>query len=253
MLGSHNIPLCIIGNGSNLLVSDKGIRGITLKVQIEFIEIEEKEDSVIVSVGAGNKIMALSQALKQKGITGFEELSSIPGTIGGANMMNAGAYGKEIKDILIETKCLNIENQNIEILKKEDQKLVYRGSIFEQGKYIILEAKFKLSKGDPYEIEEKLNKFQEQRKSKQPGEYPSAGSTFKRGEGYITAELIDKCGLKGYKIGGAEISEKHAGFIINKGNATSQDILDLIEYTKNKVFEKFGVEIEEEVRFIGEK
>ena len=246
----NNIKLYIIGNGSNLLISDEGIKGIVLKISLENIQIEEKEDNVIIIAGAGVKIMALAQILKKDGITGFEELAGIPGTMGGANYMNAGAYGKELKDIIVSTKAINKETGEIETLKNEEQELNYRSSIFKNRKYIIIETMLNLQKGIPEEIERKMNDFLNQRKEKQPIEYPSAGSTFKRGERFITAKLIDECGLKGYQIGGAQISEKHAGFIINKNNATSKDILDLIKYTKKKVFEKFGVQIEEEVEII---
>ena len=246
----NDISLYIIGNGSNLLVSDEGIRGIVAKIKFDSVEtIKDKED-IKVRVGAGCKVMALAQFLKNKGITGFEEFAGIPGTIGGAIYMNAGAYGKEMKDVIIDTKVFNKETKDIEILKNEDQKLEYRSSIFKNKKYVILETTLRLQKGKAEEIEKKLNDYLLQRKEKQPLEYPSAGSTFKRGEGFITAKLIDECGLKGYKIGGAQISEKHAGFIINKDNATTKDILDLIEYTKKKVFEKFGVQIEEEIEII---
>ena len=246
----NNIPLHIIGNGSNLLVLDKGIHGIVLKISLENIKITENNQGIIITAGAGVKIMALAQKLKQEEITGFEELAGIPGTIGGANYMNAGAYGKEIQDILLETLVLNKQTGKIETLKKEEQNLSYRNSIFKQNKYIILETKLLLQKGNREIIEQKMNEYFSQRKEKQPIEYPSGGSTFKRGQGFITAKLIDECGLKGYSIGGAQISDKHAGFIINKGNATSKDILDLIEYTKKKVFEKHGVEIEEEIEII---
>ena len=246
----NNIPLYIIGNGSNLLVIDKGIHGIVLKISLENIKITENNQGIIITAGAGVKIMALAQKLKQEEITGFEELAGIPGTIGGANYMNAGAYGKEIQDILLETLVLNKQTGKIETLKKEEQNLSYRNSIFKQNKYIILETKLLLQKGNREIIEQKMNEYFSQRKEKQPIEYPSGGSTFKRGQGFITAKLIDECGLKGYSIGGAQISDKHAGFIINKGNATSKDILDLIEYTKKKVFEKHGVEIEEEIEII---
>ena len=245
------LQMYVIGNGSNLLVRDRGYRGIILKIELENILIEEEKEAIIVTVGAGVKIMRLAQILKEKEITGFEEFAGIPGTIGGANRMNAGAYGKEIKDILIETRCMD-ENGNIKILKNDEQELEYRGSIFKKNKYIILESKLKFQKGKKEEIEKKMNEYTNQRKEKQPIEYPSAGSTFKRGEKFITAKLIDECALKGYSIGGAQISEKHAGFIVNKGNATSKDIIDLIEYTKQKVFEKFNVKIEEEIEIIGE-
>ena len=246
----NNIQLYIIGNGSNLLVSDEGIKGIVLKIAVDNIETLESDFGVLVKAGAGVKIMALAQILKKDGITGFEELAGIPGTMGGANYMNAGAYGKELKDIIVSTKAINKETGEIETLKNEEQELKYRSSIFKNRKYIIIETMLNLQKGIPEEIERKMSNFSNQRKQKQPIEYPSAGSTFKRGEKFITAKLIDECGLKGYQIGGAQISEKHAGFIINKNNATSKDILDLIKYTKKKVFEKFGVQIEEEVEII---
>ena len=247
---TNRIKLYIIGNGSNLLVSDEGIKGIVLKIAVDNIETLASDFGILVNVGAGVKTMALAQILKKDGITGFEELAGIPGTIGGANYMNAGAYGKELKDIIVETKVINKETGKIETLKKEEQELKYRSSIFKNKKYIIIETTFNLQRGKPEEIERRMNEFSIQRKEKQPLEYPSAGSTFKRGDGFITAKLIDECGLKGYTIGGAQISEKHAGFIINKGNATSKDILDLIDYTKKKVFEKFGVQIEEEVEIL---
>ena len=246
----NSIDLYVIGNGSNLLVSDKGIKGIVAKISFEDLVITENDKDIIVEAGAGIKVMALAQLLKSKGISDFEELSGFPGTIGGANYMNAGAYGKEMKDVIIETKALNKETGNIEILKNEEQELKYRSSIFKNKKYIILQTKLRLKKGNTEEIEKKMTEYLMQRKEKQPLEYPSAGSTFKRGDGFITAKLIDECGLKGYQIGGAQISEKHAGFIINKDNATTKDILDLIEYTKKKVFEKFGVQIEEEIEII---
>ena len=245
------LPLFVIGNGSNLLVKDNGYRGVILKINTDDLEFEERETDATVIIGAGRKIMALGQIFKRKGLTGFEELAGIPGTMGGANRMNAGAYGREMKDIIIETKCMDMDG-NIMVLKNEEQELVYRGSIFKEKNYIILQTKIRLDKGNVGQIKEKMEQYAEQRKEKQPIEYPSAGSTFKRGEGFITSKLIDECGLKGYSIGGAQISEKHAGFIINKGNATSKDIIDLIEFAKNKVFEKFNVKIEEEIEIIGE-
>ena len=247
----NSIPLYILGNGSNLLVLDEGIRGIVLKIELDKFKVEKKDNSVFVYAEAGCKIMALAQYFAKNGISGFEELSGIPGTIGGANLMNAGAYGKEMKDIIVETKVLDKQTGEILVLSNSEQELVYRGSIFKDGKYVILETVLCLGFGDSSSIEEKMNEYASQRKEKQPIEYHSAGSTFKRGDGFITAKLIDECGIKGYSIGGAQISEKHAGFIINKGNATSKDILELIEYTKKKVFEKFNVEIQEEVEIIG--
>ena len=243
----NSIPLYVIGNGSNLLVSDKGIRGMVLKIDLQKIDIDEN----IVTVGAGVKVMGLAKKLCQNGLTGFEELSGIPGTIGGAIRMNAGAYGKEIKDICIETTYMD-ENGKINTIDNTKQDFSYRHSIFCDKKYIILESKLRLDKGNKEEIERKMDEFLLSRKEKQPLEYPSAGSTFKRNENFITSKLIDECGLKGYQIGGAQISEKHAGFIINKENATCKDVLDLIQYTKQNVYEKFKVTIEEEIEIIGE-
>lgn len=245
----NNLPITIIGNGSNLLVSDNGIRGLVIKIDIQYLNIEDNKNDIIVRVGSGNKMMALGIQLKENEISGFEELSGIPGTIGGAIFMNAGAYGKEMKDIVISTKCMNKDCEIFE-LSNEEQNFEYRSSIFNQKEYIILETKLKLQKGNKDDIEQKMKEYLNKRKEKQPLEYPSAGSTFKRKEGIITAKLIDECGLKGYKIGGAMVSEKHAGFIVNTGNATAKDVIDLIKYVKDKVFEKYGVDIEEEIKLI---
>ena len=219
----------------------------------------------------------LSQVLLQKGITGFEFASGIPGTIGGAVRMNAGAYGSEMKDIIVKTWCLDIEklegdinqkeNQedsgsiintlenlkqnDILVLDNEEQEFKYRNSIFSRKKYVILQTELKLKYGNKEEIQNKMNELRQQRLDKQPV-LPSAGSTFKRGEDFITAKLIDECGLKGYKIGGAKVSEKHAGFVVNDGDATAKDIIDLIEHIKQTVYEKTGKKIELEVEIIGE-
>lgn len=249
---NKNIEIFILGNGSNLLVTDKGIRGLVIKIDLKDIKIEKKEDFAEVTVGSGYKLMALGIKLMNENISGFEELSGIPGTIGGAVYMNAGAYGKEMKDVVISTKCMDY-NGNIFELANKEQEFGYRSSIFQEKKYIILETKLKLYYGEKKNIQEKLEQYKSQRLEKQPLEYPSAGSTFKRQEGIITAKLIDECGLKGYKIGGAKVSEKHAGFIVNDGGATAKDVIDLIKYVKDKVYEKYGVKIEEEIRIIGEK
>ena len=245
------IPSTIIGNGTNILVSDSGIRGIVIKIDIQKFDLKEENAYIEISVGSGNKMMALATQLKNQEISGFEQLSGIPGTIGGAIYMNAGAYGKEMKDIVISTRCMNMKGEIFELSNKE-QKFKYRSSVFNNKEYIILEAKLKLKKGKKEDIELQMNEYLNQRKEKQPLEYPSAGSTFKRQEGIITAKLIDECGLKGYKIGGAMVSEKHAGFIVNTGDATAKDVLELIKYVKDEVYKKYGVKIEEEVKIVGE-
>ena len=245
----NNIPMFIIGNGSNILVADKGIRGIVVKINLNNVKIEKKEQNEIVTFGAGCKISAIAHMLAKKGISGFEELSSIPGTVGGAIVMNAGAYGKEVKDILISTKCLDKDGKIVEFLN-EEQQFGYRTSIFKKHEYIILEARFRLEQKDEEYIIDKMREYKLKRMESQPLEYPSAGSTFKRGEGFITAKVIDECGLKGASIGDAEISQKHAGFIINKGKATYNDVLKLIEYTKEQVKKKTGLEIEEKIEYI---
>lgn len=249
---NKNLKITIIGNGSNLLVLDKGIRGIVIKIDIQKLEIEKKEKYAEITVGSGYKTMALGIKLMNEGISGFEELSGIPGTIGGAIFMNAGAYGKEIKDINISTICMDYDGKIFELSNKE-QEFKYRSSIFNKKDYIILETKLKLEYGKKEAIKKKMDEYLSSRKEKQPIEYPSAGSTFKRQEGVITAKLIDECGLKGFQIGGAKVSEKHAGFIINYNNAKAKDVIDLIKYVKEKVYEKYGIKIKEEIRIVGEE
>lgn len=248
----NNIPLTIVGNGSDLLVKDGGIRGIVVKVDIDIFEIEKiNDEDYIVTVGAGVKNGYVAQKLLIDEIEGFEFASGIPGSIGGALRMNAGAHGGEMKDIVLETMCMDKQG-NICVLSNEEQEFEYRNSIFKLNKYIILSTKLKLKKGIYKEIKEKMDEYANWRKEHQPIEYPSAGSTFKRGTDFITAKLIDECGLKGYSIGDAEVSTKHAGFVINKGNAKAKEVIDLIEYIKEKVADKFGKEIELEVQIIGE-
>ena len=248
----EKMPITIIGNGSNLLVLDNGIRGLVIKIDIQKYEEKRYENYIEITVGSGYKLMALAIKLMTEGISGFEELSGIPGTIGGAIFMNAGAYGKEIKDINISTKCMDYNGNKFE-LSNEKQEFAYRGSIFNKEKYIILETKLKLSYGKKEEIKQKMDGFLSSRKEKQPIEFPSAGSTFKRQEGVITAKVIDECGLKGKSIGGAKVSEKHAGFIVNYNNATAKDVIDLIKYVKEKVYEKYGIKIEEEIKILGDE
>ena len=245
----NKIPIYIIGNGSNILVNDEGIKGIVLKNDINEIEIEKEQNSCNVKVGSGVVIAALAHKLLQEEISGFEELSGIPGTIGGAVKMNAGAHGKEMKDIVTSTTFIDMKG-NIKTISNEEHKFKYRESIFSKEKYIILSTTLKLEYGTKNKIKDTIESFAKWRKEKQPLEYPNAGSTFKRGDNFITAALIDECGLKGYKIGGAQVSTKHAGFIINTGNATAKDVLELVEYIKKTVYEKKGKKIELEIEVI---
>lgn len=248
----NQIPLTIIGNGSNLLVTDKGIRGITAKLNLKDIEIENKNNKQTIKVDAGVPVGLLAQKLLKEEITGFEELSGIPGTIGGAVIMNAGAHGKELKDILKKVTAMDY-NGNIHEFTNEECLFSYRNSRFQKEKYMILQATLELEKGNSTEIKEKMDEYMQFRKEKQPIEYPNAGSTFKRGEDFVTAKLIDEAGLKGYKVGGAQVSEKHAGFIVNVDNATAKDVIELTDYIKEKIEEKFGKKINLEIQIIGEK
>lgn len=247
----NDIPVFILGNGSNILVRDGGIRGITIKPNLQDISIFENDDDVDIIVGAGYPVSKLSRIVSQKEIAGLEFLSGIPGTIGGAVKMNAGAYGSEMKDCVVETKYMDYDG-NIYIINADEHEFGYRRSIFSKKEVIILETKLKLNYGEKEIIDNKINEITEQRKQKQPITMPSAGSVFKREDGFVTARLIDECGLKGFSIGGAEVSTMHAGFIVNKGNATANDVIELIEYVKNKVKEKYNVDLELEVLIVGE-
>lgn len=251
----YNLPITIVGNGTNLLVKDNGIRGLVINYASSNFEIIDanKVDECKIKVDSGVKNGVLAQFLLKNELTGFEFAAGIPGTIGGAIYMNAGAFGGEIANIVESVTYISLKDLKVYTLKNEQCEFAYRTSIFEQDEdKIILEAIFNFKKGKKEEIAQKMDEFRNKRLSSQPLDKPSAGSTFKRGENFITAKLIDECNLKGYKIGGAQVSEKHAGFIINTGNASAKDIIDLIEYVKTKVYEKFGVEIKPEVRVIGE-
>ncbi len=249
LVKENKIPLTIIGNGSNILVSDDGIKGIVAKIEIKKLEIKENNPQISVIIGSGNKLGETSQKLANEGITGLEFASGIPGTVGGAIRMNAGAHGLEMKDIVKNITYMDFEG-NIKKIKNDEAKFEYRNSIFSKQKFIIIEAELELERGKKEEIQSKMKEYLTYRKEKQPIEYPSAGSTFKRGSDFITAKLIDECGLKGFQIGGAQISEKHAGFIINKDNATAEDVIKLVEYTKEQVYKKFGKVIEVEIEII---
>lgn len=242
----NNIPIVVLGNGSNILFKDEEFNGVVLKIELDTLKIEEN----IITAEAGVKNAILGRKALDNNLQGFEFAAGIPGTIGGAIRMNAGAYGGEIKDIVQDVEYLDYEDLKIKKITNKECNFEYRHSVFCENKNIILSATFKLKNGIKEEIANRMNEFAKSRKEKQPLEYPSAGSTFKRGTDFITAKLIDECGLKGYQIGGAQVSEKHAGFIINKENATAKNIIDLVEYVKKTVKEKTGKSIDLEVEII---
>ncbi len=244
-----NVPIKIIGNGSNILVKDNGIRGVVAKICTNSYGFLDEET---IRVDSGMLNSKVSRILLENSLTGFEFASGIPGTIGGAVKMNAGAYGSQMSDVVIKTKYIDLEDMQIKEINKEEQKFEYRKSIFSTTKRVIIDTTLKLEKADKEQIQEKINQNNESRRTKQPIDKPSAGSTFKRGEDFITAQLIDKCGLKGYTVGGAQVSTKHAGFVVNAGNATASDVIELMEIIKKKVQEKFNKNIDLEIEIIGE-
>ena len=246
----NNIPLAILGNGSNVLVSDKGIRGIVLQIGLKEIKVE-KHENALIEVDAGAMLGALAQILLKQSISGFEFAAGIPGSIGGAIRMNAGAYGGEMKDIVKNVTVLN-EKGEINILTNEECEFSYRHSRFTNSKEIIIKATLELPIGNENEIKAKMDEYAQSRKEKQPLNLPSAGSTFKRGADFITAKLIDECGLKGYTSGNAQVSTLHAGFVVNLGNATAQDVLSVVNHVKQVVLEKTGKQIELEIELLGE-
>ena len=247
----ENIPLTIIGNGTNTLVRDGGIRGIVLKPDLKKFGKEFREDKIIYTCGSGLPVTSISKIALDDEVEGLEFAFGIPGTLGGAVRMNAGAYGSQMQEIVIETTYIDNAGECHSINNKEHE-FEYRNSIFSKIQAVIIESKLLLKKGNKQDIEKKMQENKITRVEKQPLEFPSAGSTFKRGSNFITAKIIDECGLKGYYIGGAEVSTKHAGFIINKGNATAKDIINLIQFIKKEVKNKTGFDIEEEIQIIGE-
>ena len=245
----ENEEITIIGNGSNILVKDNGIRGIVAKMCTDSYEFIDEET---IKVDAGMLNARISKIALDNELSGFEFAAGIPGTIGGAIKMNAGAYGSEMKNIVLGTTYLDLEDNTIKAINNEEHDFTYRKSIFSTKKAVILSTTIKLNKSNKEEIQAKINENNESRKAKQPTDKPSAGSTFKRGTDFITAALIDQCGLKGFTVGGAQVSEKHAGFVVNIGGATAQDVIELTEIIKQKVYEKFNKQIELEIEIIGE-
>lgn len=249
LCNEKNVPIKVIGNGSNILVKDNGVRGVVAKICTNSYEFLDEET---IRVDAGMLNVKVSMILVEHSLTDFEFASGIPGTIGGAVKMNAGAYGSQMSDVVVKTKYIDLKDMQIKEINNTEQKFEYRKSLFSTTPSIIIDTTLQLKKAEKEEIQKKISKNNESRKTKQPIEKPSAGSTFKRGKNFITAQLIDECGLKGYTVGGAQVSTKHAGFIVNTGNATASDVIKLVEIIKQKVQEKFNKDIDLEIEIIGE-
>lgn len=259
-LKENNIAYYIIGNGSNLLVSDEGYRGVVIQLYNKFNSYEflhdnsssavDKANKVYVKAQSGIMLSKLGHILADNSLTGFEFATGIPGTIGGAVMMNAGAYGGEMKDVLKEVTVMTAAGE-ILVLPAEKLEMGYRTSLVKTKGYLVLSAVIVLEQGNQEAIKARMKELTEQRVSKQPLEFPSAGSTFKRPEGYFAGKLIMDAGLRGYQTGGAQVSEKHCGFVINKDNATAADVCRLLRDVQDKVKEQFGVTLEPEVKFLG--
>lgn len=246
---AEKIPYYIVGNGSNLLVSDKGYRGVIIRIFKDMGRIEVCEDKITAQAGA--LLSQIAAKALEAGLTGFEFAAGIPGTLGGACRMNAGAYGGEMKDVLEEVTVLDAEGELL-VLPADQLNLGYRTSVIAEKEYIALEAVIALEKGERDKIKERMDELKEKRVSKQPLEYPSAGSTFKRPEGYFAGKLIQDAGLRGFRVGDAQVSEKHCGFVINRGNASAAEVHELMRQVSARVEEKFGVRLEPEVRRLGE-
>ena len=244
----EQIPFFVVGNGSNLLVSDDGFRGMIVQIGRNLQEISV-EDNVIYAQ-AGALLSRVARTALEHGLTGMEFAAGIPGSLGGAVAMNAGAYGGEMKDILTDAEVLTPDGE-IKILSLEELDLSYRHSCIFDEDYIVLSVHLQLEQGDKTVIRNRMDELARARREKQPLEYPSAGSTFKRPEGYFAGALIQDAGLKGYTVGGAQVSEKHSGFVVNRGGATAEEVLFLIKQVQKKVKSRFGVTMEPEVRMVG--
>ena len=248
----HDLNVTIIGNGTNVLVKDEGIKGLVIRYVSEDYEIsfDENLDDAVFTVSAGMLNAKAANILLEEGYSGFEVLAGIPGTIGGAVYMNAGAFGWEVKNNLYDVDVLLLEDMNVYTLLAEKCDLGYRSSIFQNENCIILSASFKVKKESKDVIKNNMEEYREKRALLNQPKLPNAGSTFKRGTDFITAKLIDDAGLKGKTVGGAQISLDHAGFVVNTGNATAKDILDLVDLVKKEIKEKFDKDIELEVRIL---
>lgn len=247
-LRKEQIPFFLLGKGSNVLVGDQGFAGVILHLGTHFDHIRVEGKQVVA--GAGVSLAAIARRCLEEGLTGFEFAAGIPGSLGGAVVMNAGAYGGQMADVVVQVTAMD-ETGDVCILPREALEFGYRNSIFLQKRLIVLEAVLEFAPGDREQIAGKMQELAAQRREKQPLEYPSAGSTFKRPEGYFAGKLVMDAGLRGYQIGGARISEKHCGFIINADYATARDVQKLIEYAQQEVLRQFGVRLEPEVQFLG--
>lgn len=245
----EQMPYSIVGNGSNLLVSDAGYRGVVIQIFREMSKVQAEGTHIRAQAGAS--LAKIAGAALEAGLAGFEFAAGIPGTLGGACVMNAGAYGGEMKDVLVNVTVLQGSGKVVK-LEKAELELGYRTSIIARKGYIVLEAELELRNGSPDEIRGLMNELKEKRVSKQPLEYPSAGSTFKRPEGYFAGKLIQDAGLRGFRVGDAMVSEKHCGFVINAGEATAAEVDLLMKQVSERVREQFGVTLEPEVKRLGE-
>ena len=250
---AEGVDYFITGNGSNLLVGDGGYRGVIFHIchTMDDVAYEEKGTELLVEAGAGVMLSSLARQVSSKGYTGFEYATGIPGTLGGGVTMNAGAYGGEISDNLLWAELMD-ETGAVLRLERDRLKLSYRHSVMMEQSLVVLRAGFSFTKGDAMAITQKVAELSRSRKEKQPLEYPSAGSTFKRPEGYFAGKLIQDCGLKGFRVGDVMVSEKHSGFVINVGHATAADVMTIIRHVQQEVDRQFCVRIEPEVRMIGE-
>lgn len=261
MAKACDMPVTVIGNGSNLLVGDKGIRGLVIGIGKGLSEIEVTEavaqdftaqdNCHIITAGAGAILAAVAAKAAEASLSGLEFASGIPGSVGGAVVMNAGAYGGEIKDVLIDATVLTADGE-LKTVTRDELDLSYRHSIVPEKGYIVLSARFRLTPKPKDEIKSYMAELRAKRVEKQPLEYPSAGSTFKRPEGYFAGKLIMDAGLRGYSVGDAQVSQKHCGFVVNKGEAAAADVLTLIKDVQETVLKQFGVKLEPEVKMIGE-
>ena len=248
LCNKNNTPYLIMGNGSNMLVSDEGIEGVVIKISTQMSKVKITGEKVYAE--AGILLSTLSKNVLEESLSGLEFASGIPGTLGGAIVMNAGAYDGEMKDVIEKIGFVD-KYGTVHEISRDEARLGYRTSIFSDSDDIILYCVLNLKKGNKAEILDKMNDLNSRRKEKQPLHLPSAGSTFKRPEGYFAGKLIEDCGLKGYSVGGAAVSEKHSGFVVNINNATATDVKNLILDVQKKVYEKFGVKLEREVKYYG--